>query len=61
MHEHPEGIRNAILDSVEPPSVVNIESFWGNVRKGFDTFFRACAKEHGCWTRPPEFGGFFLV
>ncbi len=53
MREHPEGIRSMTLDSVEPPSVVNVGRFWGNAREGFDNLFRACAEERGCWTRQP--------
>jgi pimeloyl-ACP methyl ester carboxylesterase len=50
MREHPEGIRSVVLDSVEPPSVVNVGSFWGNARKGFDNLFGACAQKPGCWS-----------
>ena len=50
MREHPEGIRSVILDSVEPPSVVNVGRFWGNAREGFDNLFRACAQKRGCWS-----------
>ena len=34
IREHPEGIRSAILDSVQPPSVVNVGRFWGSARRG---------------------------
>ena len=50
MREHPEGIRSVVLDSVEPPSVVNVGSFWGNAREGFDNLFGACAQKPGCWS-----------
>ena len=50
MREHPEGIRSVVLDSVEPPSVVNVGRFWGNAREGFDNLFRACAQKRGCWS-----------
>jgi pimeloyl-ACP methyl ester carboxylesterase len=53
MREHPEGIRSVILDSVEPPSVVNVGRFWGNAREGFDNLFRACSEQRGCWPRQP--------
>ena len=36
MREHPEGIRSVVIDSVEPPSVVNVGGFWGNASEGFD-------------------------
>lgn len=50
MREHPQGIRSVILDSVQPPSVVNVGRYWGNAREGFDNFFRACAQRRGCWS-----------
>ncbi len=50
MREHPEGIRSVIIDSVEPPSVVNVGRFWGNAREGFDNLFRACAQKPDCWS-----------
>jgi pimeloyl-ACP methyl ester carboxylesterase len=53
IREHPEGIRSAILDSVQPPSVVNVGRYWGNAREGFDNFFRACEHQRGCWNRRP--------
>src|SRR5271168_2559840 len=48
MREHPEGIRSVVIDSVEPPSVVNVGRFWGNACEGFDNLFRACAQKPGC-------------
>ena len=54
IREHPEGIRSVVLDSVEPPSVVNVGKFWGTAREGFDNFFRACPEQRGCWTRQPR-------
>jgi pimeloyl-ACP methyl ester carboxylesterase len=59
MREHPEGIRSVILDSVEPPSVVNVGRFWGNAREGFDNFFRACAQKPGCWSGQAGLGETF--
>jgi len=53
MREHPEGIRSVVIDSVEPPSVVNVGRFWGNASEGFDNLFRACAEQPNCWTRQP--------
>ena len=53
MREHPEGIRSVVIDSVEPPSVVNVGRFWGNASEGFDNLFRACAEQSNCWTRQP--------
>jgi hypothetical protein len=53
MREHPEGIRSVIIDSVEPPSVVNVGRFWVNAREGFDNLFRACAEQPNCWTLQP--------
>jgi pimeloyl-ACP methyl ester carboxylesterase len=53
IREHPEGIRSVILDSVQPPPVVNVGRHWGNAREGFDNFFRACAQKRGCWSRQP--------
>ena len=52
IREHPEGIRSAILDSVQPPSVVNVGRYWGNAREGFDNLFSACEQKRGCWSRP---------
>ena len=53
MREYPEGIRSVVIDSVEPPSVVNVGRFWGNASEGFDNLFRACAAQSNCWTRQP--------
>ena len=53
MREHPAGIRSVVIDSVEPPSVVNVGRFWGNASEGFDNLFRACAGQPNCWTRQP--------
>jgi pimeloyl-ACP methyl ester carboxylesterase len=59
MREHPEGIRSVVLDSVQPPSVVNVGRYWGNAREGFDNFFRACAQKRGCWSGQAGLGETF--
>ncbi len=51
IREHPQGIRSVILDSVQPPSIVNVGRYWGNARDGFDNLFRACAQKPGCLSR----------
>jgi pimeloyl-ACP methyl ester carboxylesterase len=61
MREHPEGIRSVVIDSVEPPSVVNVGRFWGNASEGFDNLFRACAEQPTCWTRQPGFAETFTA
>jgi pimeloyl-ACP methyl ester carboxylesterase len=61
MREHPEGIRSVVIDSVEPPSVVNVGRFWGNASEGFDNLFRACAEQPNCWTRQPGFAETFTA
>ena len=37
MREHPEGIRSMTLDSVEPPSVVNVGRFWATPERDLTT------------------------
>ena len=53
MRQHPQGIRSVIIDSVEPPEIVNVGGFWGNAREGFDSLFAACEAQPGCWPRHP--------
>jgi pimeloyl-ACP methyl ester carboxylesterase len=53
MREHQQGIRSVTLDSVTPPQTVSLGRFWGNVREGFDSLFRACAAQHRCRARHP--------
>jgi pimeloyl-ACP methyl ester carboxylesterase len=53
MRDHPEGIRNVVLDSVLP-TTYTIPGNWWITRAGFDNLFRACAAETGCNAAHPH-------
>ena len=58
MREHAEGIRSVVIDSVEPPSSVNVGRFWGNASEGASSptgtrRTSPCQSPSPCW-RPPR-------
>jgi len=54
MHDHPEGIRSVILDSVYPPEVRAYESRQAGVEAAFEKLFRACRATAYCRINYPE-------
>src|SRR5882724_3902349 len=54
MHDHPEGIRSVILDSVYPPEVRAYESRQAGVEAAFKKLFDACRVTAYCRVNYPE-------
>jgi len=54
MHDHPEGIRSVILDSVYPPEVRAYESRQAGVEAAFKKLFAACRVTTYCRVNYPE-------
>lgn len=54
MHDHPEGIRSVILDSVYPPEVRAYESRQAGVEAAFEKLFDACRVTAYCRVNYPE-------
>jgi pimeloyl-ACP methyl ester carboxylesterase len=54
MHDHPEGIRSVILDSVYPPEVRAYESRQAGVEAAFKKLFEACRVTAYCRVNYPE-------
>ncbi|ODU05615.1 MAG: hypothetical protein ABS81_07175 [Pseudonocardia sp. SCN 72-86] len=48
LRDHPQGIRGVVLDSVVPPQVNTLESFWPSAASGLDALFAACAAQQAC-------------
>jgi pimeloyl-ACP methyl ester carboxylesterase len=54
MHDHPEGIRSVILDSVYPPEVRAYESRQAGIEAAFQKLFDACRVTDYCRINYPE-------
>lgn len=54
MHDHPEGIRSVILDSVYPPEVHAYETHQAGVEAAFEKLFDACRVNTYCRVNYPE-------
>src|SRR5439155_25033413 len=48
LHDHPEGIRSMVLDSVLPPQVNFVDELWPTAAEGYEALFEACAAETAC-------------
>ena len=53
MHDHPEGIRSVVLDSVLP-TTYTIPGNWWNARAGVDNLFQACGADAACDAAHPH-------
>jgi pimeloyl-ACP methyl ester carboxylesterase len=53
MHDHPEGIRSVVLDSVLP-TTYSVAANWQNASDGFGNIFRACGGEPACNATHPH-------
>ena len=54
MHDHPEGIRAVILDSVYPPEVRAYEARQAGIETAFKNLFEACRHNDYCRINYPE-------
>ena len=48
LHDHPEGIRSMVLNSVLPPQVNLVDELWPTAAEGYEALFDACAAEAAC-------------
>jgi pimeloyl-ACP methyl ester carboxylesterase len=48
MHDHPEGLRSVVIDSVYPPEVNSWEQYGQNTADVFSRLFQACAADAEC-------------
>jgi pimeloyl-ACP methyl ester carboxylesterase len=54
MRSYPDGVRTAVLDSVYPPDVDDVEPYTAGVDAAFDRLVKACAADDGCATTTPD-------
>lgn len=48
LRDHPQGIRSVVLDSVSPPTVNIVETWWSAPASSFKAIFAACAAQVTC-------------
>ncbi|WP_062639412.1 alpha/beta fold hydrolase [Caballeronia arationis] len=48
LRDHPQGIRSVVLDSVSPPTVNIVETWWSAPASSFKAIFAACAAQASC-------------
>jgi pimeloyl-ACP methyl ester carboxylesterase len=53
LRDHPQGIRSVVLDSVSPPTVNIVETWWSAPASSFRAIFAACAAQPACATAYP--------
>ena len=54
LRDHPQGIRSVVLDSVSPPTVNIVETWWSAPASSFKAIFAACAAQAACATAYPN-------
>jgi len=54
LRDYPQGIRSVVLDSVSPPTVNIVETWWSAPASSFKAIFAACAAEASCATAYPN-------
>ena len=54
LRDHPQGIRSVVLDSVSPPTVNIVETWWSAPASSFKAIFAACAAQPACATAYPN-------
>ena len=54
LRDHPQGIRSVVLDSVSPPTVNILETWWSAPASSFKAIFAACAAQLACATAYPS-------
>lgn len=54
LRDHPDGVRSAVLDSVQPPQVNPVESGWALAAQSFTAIFDACTLDAACAQRFPD-------
>ena len=54
LRDHPQGIRSVVLDSVSPPTVNIVETWWSAPASSFKAIFAACAAQVACATAYPN-------
>ena len=61
LRDHPQGIRSVVLDSVSPPTVNIVETWWSAPASSFRAIFAACAAEPACATAYPNLDADFTA
>lgn len=59
MRDYPQGIRTAIIDSVVPPSIVNLPWTWSSAREGITAVVHECSEQPSCGRKYPDLLGTF--
>ncbi|AQH02396.1 hypothetical protein A9R05_25895 [Burkholderia sp. KK1] len=54
LRDHPQGIRSVVLDSVSPPTVNIVETWWSAPASSFRAIFAACAAQATCANAYPN-------
>ena len=54
LRDHPQGIRSVVLDSVSPPTVNIVETWWSAPASSFKAIFAACAAQPACANAYPN-------
>lgn len=60
LRAHPAGIRSVVLDSVVPPAINLVDSWWQAPASGLAAIFQACANQPRCATAYPDLPTVFL-
>ena len=54
LRNYPEGIRSAVLDSIVPPNLGLVRSFWGSAADGYQSLAAACQSQPPCAKMIPD-------
>jgi pimeloyl-ACP methyl ester carboxylesterase len=54
LRDHAQGIRSVVLDSVSPPTVNIVETWWSAPASSFKAIFAACAAQSACAAAYPS-------
>ncbi len=57
LRNYPEGIRSAVLDSIVPPNLGLVKSFWGSAADGYEALAAACQTQPQCAQLIPDLEG----
>lgn len=57
LRNYPEGIRSAVLDSIVPPNMNLVKSFWSSAADGYQALAAACQTQPQCAEMIPDLEG----
>lgn len=57
LRNYPDGIRTAVLDSIVPPNMSLVKSFWASAADGYEALDTACQTQPACQRMIPDLRG----